>query len=145
MPIRRGAPRVVRIVEGLRGQVMTEMVALSAAGAVAFSDDGATIMDAAVMRRVLEYSRLAGAPVIVPAEDRHLVGEERHHLDLLRGERGPAVARDGQRAERAVGERERRNHLLAALAPEEPARRGEDRVRLAGELDLEAVERDHAP
>lgn len=54
---------------GLRGQVMTEMVALRAAGAVAFSDDGATIMDSAVMRRVLEYSRLADAPVIVHAED----------------------------------------------------------------------------
>jgi len=66
---------VAAATQGLRGQVMTEMVALSAAGAVAFSDDGATIMDPAVMRRVLEYSRLAGAPVIVHAEDRHLVGE----------------------------------------------------------------------
>lgn len=59
---------------GLRGQVMTEMVALRAAGAVAFSDDGATIMDSAVMRRVLEYSRLADAPVIVHAEDCRLRG-----------------------------------------------------------------------
>jgi dihydroorotase len=54
---------------GLQGQVMTEMMALRDAGAVAFSDDGATIMDAAVMRRVLEYSTLADAPVIVHAED----------------------------------------------------------------------------
>jgi len=59
---------------GLRGQVMTEMVALRAAGAVAFSDDGETIMDSAVMRRVLEYSRLADAPVIVHAEDCRLRG-----------------------------------------------------------------------
>ncbi|MEZ4291509.1 MAG: hypothetical protein R3E53_13615 [Myxococcota bacterium] len=35
---------------GLKGQVMTEMMALREAGAVAFSDDGATIMDAGVMR-----------------------------------------------------------------------------------------------
>src|SRR6056297_574913 len=59
---------------GLRGQVMTEMVALREAGAVAFSDDGATIMDSAVMRRVFEYSRLADAAVIVHAEDCHLRG-----------------------------------------------------------------------
>ncbi|MFK7897989.1 MAG: dihydroorotase [Myxococcota bacterium] len=59
---------------GLKGQVMTEMMALREAGAVAFSDDGATIMDAAVMRRVLEYSTLTGMPVIVHAEDCQLRG-----------------------------------------------------------------------
>lgn len=57
---------------GLKGHVMTEMMALRDAGAVAFSDDGATIMDASVMRRVLEYSTLAAAAVIVHAEDCHL-------------------------------------------------------------------------
>jgi dihydroorotase len=60
---------------GLEGQVMTEMAALVEAGAVAFSDDGRTIMDSGVMRRVLEYSRLVDAPVIVHCEDRTLVGE----------------------------------------------------------------------
>ena len=59
---------------GLKGQVMTEMMALREAGAIAFSDDGATIMDAAVMRRVLEYSTLADMPVIVHAEDCQLRG-----------------------------------------------------------------------
>ena len=61
--------------QGLRGEVMTEMAALANAGAVAFSDDGHTIMNSGVMRRVLEYSRLVPAPVIVHAEDRTLVGE----------------------------------------------------------------------
>jgi dihydroorotase len=60
---------------GLEGKVMTEMAALMKAGAVAFSDDGKTIMDSGVMRRVLEYSTLVGAPVIVHAEDRTLVGK----------------------------------------------------------------------
>jgi dihydroorotase len=60
---------------GLEGKVMTEMVALVAAGAVAFSDDGRTIMDSGVMRRVLEYSRLVDAPVIVHCEDRTLVAD----------------------------------------------------------------------
>ena len=60
--------------QGLLGEVMTEMVALKEAGAIAFSDDGATISDAAVMRRVLEYSRMADAIVIVHAEDCALRG-----------------------------------------------------------------------
>lgn len=58
----------------LEGKVMTEMVALFDAGAVAFSDDGRTIMDSSVMRNVLEYSTLTGAPVIVHAEDCTLRG-----------------------------------------------------------------------
>ncbi len=58
---------------GLEGAVMTEFDALVRSGAVAFSDDGHTIMDSGVMRRVLEYSRLVKRPVIVHAEDRTLV------------------------------------------------------------------------
>ncbi len=64
---------VAAATKGLEGQVMTEMAALVAAGAVAFSDDGKTIMDTGVMRRVLEYSRLVERPVITHAEDRTLV------------------------------------------------------------------------
>lgn len=59
---------------GLEGKIMTEMASLQRAGAVAFSDDGRTIMDGAVMRRVLEYARMIGLPVSVHAEDCHLVG-----------------------------------------------------------------------
>ncbi|MCS5636716.1 MAG: dihydroorotase, partial [Myxococcota bacterium] len=53
----------------LAGEVMTEMSALKEAGAVAFSDDGKTIMDAWVMRNVLEYSKLVDAAVVIHAED----------------------------------------------------------------------------
>lgn len=66
---------VAAATKGQRGEVMTEMSALVDAGAVAFSDDGHTIMDSAVMRRVLEYSKLVGVPVISHCEDRHLVGD----------------------------------------------------------------------
>ncbi len=59
----------------LEGSEMTEMCALVEAGAVAFSDDGRTIMDAGTMRRILEYSRLVGAPVIAHCEDRRLVAD----------------------------------------------------------------------
>jgi len=58
---------------GLEGEIMTEMAALVGAGAVAFSDDGKSIQDSGVMRRVLEYSRLVDVPVIVHAEDPTLV------------------------------------------------------------------------
>jgi len=64
---------VAAATRGLAGEVMTEMSALLEAGAVAFSDDGKTIMDSGVMRRVFEYSTLVHAPVIVHAEDRCLV------------------------------------------------------------------------
>ncbi len=66
---------VAAATKGLAGEVMTEMVALVEAGAVAFSDDGKTIMDSGVMRRVLQYSRLVERPVITHAEDRTLVGD----------------------------------------------------------------------
>jgi dihydroorotase len=64
---------VAAVTRGLKGEVMTEMSALIAAGAVAFSDDGKTIMDGNVMRHVLEYSRLVEAPVITHGEDQNLV------------------------------------------------------------------------
>jgi dihydroorotase len=67
--------------QGLRGEVMTEMAGLAEAGAVAFSDDGAVIMNAAVMRRVLEYAGGVGKPVVAHCED----------LDL----RGPGVVNEG--------------------------------------------------
>ncbi|MBM4334784.1 MAG: dihydroorotase [Deltaproteobacteria bacterium] len=60
--------------QGLRGEIMSEMAGLAAAGAVAFSDDGSVIMDAAVMRRVLEYARGIGRPVIAHCEDLNLRG-----------------------------------------------------------------------
>ncbi len=66
---------VAAATKGLQGEVMTEMSALVEAGAVAFSDDGRTIMDSDMQRRVLEYSRLVEKPVMVHAEDRTLVRE----------------------------------------------------------------------
>jgi dihydroorotase len=66
---------VAAATRGLAGEVMTEMTALVEAGVVAFSDDGKTIMDSGVMRRVLEYSGLVRVPVITHAEDRTLVRE----------------------------------------------------------------------
>lgn len=65
--------------QGLRGEIMSEMASLAAAGAVAFSDDGNTIMDASVMRRVLEYAKGVDRPVISHCEDLSLKGETAVH------------------------------------------------------------------
>ena len=68
----RVAP-IAAATRGLEGRVMSEMSALAEAGAVAFSDDGHTIMDSEVQRRVFEYAKMVGKPVSVHAEDRTLV------------------------------------------------------------------------
>jgi len=101
---------VAAATRGLEGQVMTEMCALVAAGAVAFSDDGRTIQDAGVMRRVLAYSRLVNAPVIAHCEDRCLVGEGVVN-------EGPASTRLGLPANPAIAETVmvERDILLAEL------------------------------
>jgi dihydroorotase len=59
---------------GLKGEALTEMGELKEAGVIGFSDDGAPIMNAGVMRRALEYSRITGLPVISHCEDKNLTG-----------------------------------------------------------------------
>ncbi len=59
---------------GLKGEALTEMGELQQAGVAGFSDDGAPIMNAGVMRRALEYSRITGLPVISHCEDKNLTG-----------------------------------------------------------------------
>jgi len=65
--------------QGLRGEIMSEMAGLAGAGAVAFSDDGYTIMDSSVMRRVLEYAKGVDRPVIAHCEDLALKGATAVH------------------------------------------------------------------
>lgn len=65
--------------QGLRGEIMSEMASLARVGAVAFSDDGHSIMDSSVMRRVLEYAKGVDRPVIAHCEDLSLKGESAVH------------------------------------------------------------------
>lgn len=55
--------------KGREGKELSPMAELSAAGAVAFTDDGAPIESSEQMRRVLEYASMLGKPVIQHAED----------------------------------------------------------------------------
>jgi dihydroorotase len=56
----------------LKGEALAELADLSAAGCVAFSDDGKPIMNAQLMRRALEYATMLGRPVIAHEEDPNL-------------------------------------------------------------------------
>lgn len=57
-----------------KGERLTEMAELKAAGCVAVSDDGVPVTNGALMRRALEYSKLFGLPVVSHAEDPALAG-----------------------------------------------------------------------
>ncbi|MEW6189105.1 MAG: dihydroorotase [Actinomycetota bacterium] len=63
---------VAAITKGLKGKELAEMGELVKAGAVAFSDDGESVMNAEVMRRAFEYSRMFNIPLVAHAEDKNL-------------------------------------------------------------------------
>lgn len=54
------------------GQELSPMIELSEAGAVAFSDDGATIYNTKIFRHALEYSSMLDKPIIQHPEDIYL-------------------------------------------------------------------------
>ena len=54
------------------GAALAEFWDLKEAGAVAFSDDGRPVMNAAIMRRALEYAASLDLPIIAHCEDRNL-------------------------------------------------------------------------
>jgi len=81
---------------GQRGDQMTEMGDLSAAGCVAFTDDGHPVRTAMLMRRALEYSSMFDVPIIEHCEDPSLKGDGVAHegaVAAMLGLRGiPGVA-----------------------------------------------------
>jgi dihydroorotase len=66
---------VAAISQAMKGDVLSEMGELKAAGCVAFSDDGVPVVNGELMRRAFEYADTFGAPIISHAEDLSLVGE----------------------------------------------------------------------
>ena len=57
------------ITKGQDGKELTEMGAMLAEGAVAFSDDGLPVTDSSMMRNALDYTTMFDIPVINHAED----------------------------------------------------------------------------
>lgn len=60
---------------GLRGEELAEVGEMVAAGVVAISDDGLPVMNAALMRRALQYAQHYDVPVIQHAEDLDLTAD----------------------------------------------------------------------
>ena len=63
------------LTKGMKGEEMTEIGLLKAAGAVAFTDGDRSVTNALVMRRALTYARDFGALIVHHTEDPNLVGE----------------------------------------------------------------------
>lgn len=57
---------------GQKGERLTEMGEMTAAGAVAFTDDGRPVSDAGIMRLALEYTQSFNVPVASHCEDKAL-------------------------------------------------------------------------
>jgi dihydroorotase len=66
---------VATVTRGMAGEELTEMAELRDAGAIGFSDDGLPIRDARVLRRALQYQRLAGGVIALHEEDPDLSGD----------------------------------------------------------------------
>jgi dihydroorotase len=80
------------------GATLTEFWDLKEAGAVGFSDDGQPVMNAALMRRALEYASSLEMPVIVHCEDKNLSSGGMMHEGSISAELGlagiPGVAEE---------------------------------------------------
>jgi dihydroorotase len=118
---------IAAITRGRKGKELADLVELAAAGAVAFSDDGAPIDDAALMRHALEYAKARDLVVIEHPEDRSLSANGVMHEGAVSAELGlpgiPAAAEEVAVARelalfRLVGGRLHLTHLSTAGAVE---------------------------
>jgi dihydroorotase len=60
---------------GSKGELLSDIAELKAAGCVALSDDGRPVATALLMRRALEYAGMFGMPIIDHCEDPSLKGD----------------------------------------------------------------------
>jgi dihydroorotase len=65
---------VATVSKQLAGEELTEMAELADAGAIGFSDDGLPVAGARLLRRALQYQRLAGLTIALHEEDPDLSG-----------------------------------------------------------------------
>jgi dihydroorotase len=63
------------ITRGLKGEELTEMAELRDAGALGFTDDGKPVTSAGMLRKALQYQRLAGGVIALHEEDPALSGD----------------------------------------------------------------------
>lgn len=63
------------VTKGMEGEELADYGNLMTAGCVAFSDDGKSIMNAAIMRRALKYTSWLDVPIVAHEEDTNLMGK----------------------------------------------------------------------
>ncbi len=95
---------IATITRGRAGRELSDLIELSAAGAVAFSDDGSPVDDARLFRHALEYARTKDLLIIEHAQDMTLSGKGVMHEGVVSARLGlpgipsaaeeTAVARD---------------------------------------------------
>jgi dihydroorotase len=102
---------IATITRGRKGKELADLVELAAAGAVAFSDDGAPVADAQLFRNALEYARAAGRPIFEHSQDLALSADGVMHEGVVSARLGlPGMAAAAE--ESAIA----RDLLLAKLA-----------------------------
>ena len=95
---------IATITRGRAGRELADLIELSAAGAVAFSDDGSPVDDAQLFRHAMEYARTKDLLIIEHAQDMGLSGKGVMHEGVVSARLGlpgipsaaeeTAVARD---------------------------------------------------
>ncbi|MGH2870758.1 MAG: dihydroorotase [Solirubrobacteraceae bacterium] len=78
------------ITRGLAGTDLTEMADLRDAGAIGFTDDGKPVVSAGILRRALQYQRLAGGIIALHEEDPTLSGDGVMHEGAVSARLGMA-------------------------------------------------------
>jgi dihydroorotase len=131
------------VTRGMRGEELTDMAELADAGAVGFSDDGLPVSRARVLRRALQYQRLAGLTLALHEEDPELSGAGVMHEGTVSAALGlegiPAVSESTTIARDCAlaGHEEARIHVqhLSARASVEAIARAKDAgVRVSAEV-----------
>ena len=77
------------VTTGLQGEALTEMAELTAAGALGFTDDGKPVHRAGLLRKALQYQKLAGGIIALHEEDPTL-SRQRASSTRARSPRGSA-------------------------------------------------------
>ena len=84
---------IAAITRGRKGKELADLMELAAAGAVAFSDDGAPVSDGQLFRNALEYARAAGRPIFEHSQDLALSGDGVMHEGVVSARLGlPGMA-----------------------------------------------------
>jgi dihydroorotase len=131
------------ITRAMAGEELTEMAELREAGAIAFTDDGLPVVSAGILRKALQYQRLAGGVLALHEEDPALSGRGVMHegrVSALLGLTGiPRVSESTMIARDAAlagyeGGRVHMQHLSAAESVEAVAFAKDRGVRVSAEV-----------